>query len=214
MTDCTRCHAKTDNGDLMTNTTEDESRKVTPERLRKDFYRIAIDWVYLRTHLPKPIHNEQARRSTTTEYGHPAEWASDLAARIADTLTDWHSMLAETRNETPPATRAGEQHRVVKAWQYLEPRVEQLIQLVEPEAFAEINDIHWQFKRNLGYTNPTHTLPTPCPNYDCEGLRTLQRKIAVGNDIIECGVCGYTVQEQYYPLFARMILDTLLDEAV
>lgn len=183
-----------------------------PEHIRRDFHQITLDWIYLRTHLPRPIHTNQPRRNTTRQYGHPAEWASDHAARIADILTEWHSMLAEHRNETPPPTHAAEQRRVVKAWQYLEPRFDQLTQLVDTEAFTEIRDIHWEFKRRLGYTNPTHTLPTPCPNDEC-GQLTLQRRIAVGTDLIECGACGYTVQEQHYPLFTRMILDTLIDQA-
>lgn len=186
--------------------------KLTPEKLRRNFYRIALDWLHLNRTLPTPLRGEHARRPAFREYGHPAEWASDLAARIANVMTEWHAALAEERNETPPQTDTAEKTRVIKAWQYLEPRFDHLHQLAEPEAFDEIREIHWEFKRRLGYTNPTYILPTPCPNDEC-GHLALQRRVAVGTDLIECGACGYTVHEQHYPLFARMMLDLIIEQS-
>ena len=38
----------------------------------------------------------------------------------------------------------------------------------------------------------------------------MQRHVKVGNDLIICGRCGYTVREDHYPLLVRMVLDDAL----
>ena len=184
---------------------------IPSDKLRHYFHQLLLDWIHLHTTLPTPLQSENARRQPIREYGHPAEWASDTKAKIVDLLTEWHTMLAEHRNETPPPTGA-EQVRINAAWRYLEPRCDQLASLIEREAFTELKDLHHEVKRRLGYTNPHYNLPIPCPNDEC-GLRTLQRRIAVGTDLIICGSCGYTIREEHYPLFSRMMLDTLIDTA-
>lgn len=179
--------------------------------IRRDFYRLALDWMHLRTFLPKPIAQENGRRSKYREYGHPAEWASDKCAEISGLFRSWHDLVADERNETPaPPNTAAEMVQIVKGWQYLEPRFEQLVGLVEPDALKEISDLHRQIRSALGFTSPRQVLPIPCPNVEC-GLRTLTRNIAVGRDFIVCGSCGYTVPENYYPLFVRIALDTLIE---
>ena len=192
----------------------EESKKPNPDHVRRDFNRLAWDWVQLRWRLPKPVQQENGRRSAYREYGHPAEWASDKAAQIAALFHSWHEMLADERNETPPPpTRVAEVIQVSKAWTYLEPRIEQLVKLVEPEAFRELVDLHHQIGNALGYGNPKQVLPIPCPDERC-GLRTLTRNIAVGKDYIVCGSCGYSVSERYYPLLVRITLDTLIESAL
>lgn len=184
-----------------------------PKQIRRDFYRLALDWVHLHQHLPKPIQGAITRLPSYRNYGHPREWASDKAAQIAEVLHDWHDLMAQHRGERkPPAPSTAEQTRVVKAWQYLEPRIEQLCTLVEPEALAEIRTIHHSIRAALGANNPKQLLPIPCPSDEC-GLRTLTRTVTVGKDVIECGSCGYTVPETYYPLFVRMALETALAQA-
>lgn len=185
--------------------------KVNPDKLRHDLYWLALDWVHLHNHLPIPPLRRVERTSNTREYGHPAEWASDRAADIADILHSWHDLLAEHRAETPPPN-GSEQVRVVAAWQYLETRCDQLAYLVDPDDLREIPDLHFEIRRRLGHTNPKYTLPIPCPNDEC-GLRTLARITTVGRDWIECGACGYAVKEEHYPLLIRMTLDTLIDSA-
>lgn len=187
---------------------ETQRNPMTGDKLRNQIRNLVLDWVLLRTALPIPPRIE-GRKLARLEYGHPAEWASDTASHITDILASWHDLLAEHRNETPPPTGA-EQVRISAAWKYLDPRCDQLVDMVEPEAFAEINDTHWRIKRTLGYTNPPQTLPMPCPNGDCE-LLTLQRIVLVGRDFVECASCGYSIKEQHYPLLIRMALDTLID---
>jgi ribosomal protein S27AE len=182
--------------------------QLTPEKLRRTFYQLALDWTHLHHHMPVPPHPPNARTSNTRSYGHPAEWASDKAADIADIITSWHDLLAEHRNEKPP-TRGCEQHRIVAAWKYLDPRCEQLTELVEPEALNELPELHQSIRRALQLDKPRYTLPIPCPNNEC-GLRTLIRTVHVGQDFIACGACGYTIKETHYPLLIRMTLDAFL----
>lgn len=183
--------------------------RANPEHIRRDFHHLVIDWCHLHTRLPKPMQTAAARRPASREYGHPSEWASDTAAKIAALLWSWHDLMAEHRNETkPPPETASERVRVRRAWIYLEPRIEQLCEIVDAEALTEIRQLHQQIRNTLGATNPVQLLPIPCPGQDC-GLRTLTRRVAVGREIIVCGTCGYTVREDYYPLLCRIAIDQL-----
>lgn len=190
---------------------------MSADKIRRNFYLLALDWVHLRTHLPAPAHSEKGRRPKIREYGHPAQWASDRAAEIAAMFNSWHELLASYRNETPPPpSTAAEQVRVVKAWNYLEPRFEQLVEVVELEALGEVSDLHFKIRRALGLSQPLQVLPVPCPNGECQ-LRTLTRTISVGRDHITCGTCGYTVVDDVegknYEWLARVMLDILIDSA-
>lgn len=185
--------------------------KPHPKKVRLDFYRLALDWVHLHTHLPRPI-STPGRSSKYRDYGHPAQWASDKAAQIAGMFQSWHDLVAEERSETPPPRNCAELVSVVKAWQYLEPRFDQLVTMVEPDALQEIVDVHREVRRALGHTKTRQIMPIPCPNPDC-GLLALTRTIAVGKDYIQCGSCGYTIADSYYPLLVRIALDTLIESA-
>lgn len=192
-----------------------QPKRMNPKALRQTLYWLTLDWIHLRTQLPTPTNtnNTGARiRTSRKEYGHPAEWASDKAAKIVTLVTGWHDYLAEHRNETPPP-QGNEQHRLVAAWKYLEPRLEQLCELVEHEALKELPDLHHGIRRALGHTKPRYTLPVPCPSTDC-GLRTLERCIGIGQDFIICGACGYTVRDDpagnNYRWLVRVCLDTLI----
>ena len=192
--------------------TDTEPKPANPDHIRRDFHRLTLDWVHLHTQLPKPLRGNHTRPPAYRDYGHPAEWASDNAARIAGILHDWHDLVAEARNErNPPPPTASEQTRVTAAWHYLEPRIEQLVQLVAAEAFTELRDIHQHIRAALGHTHRKQILPIPCPGQDC-GLRTMTRRIAIGRDLITCSTCGYTVREDYYPMLVRIAIDTLSDQ--
>jgi hypothetical protein len=208
-----------------------EARRISPNRLRLTMYWLALDWIQLRSmpepgsrSAPKVSKMEFARVSNVPEIGHPAEWASDKASEIVAVLSGWHDYLAEERKEKQPTKRiifgtdefrsaipapASEQRRLIAAWRYLEPRCEQLVELVEAEALKEIPDLHFRIRRTLGLWAPKYTLPIPCPNSDC-GLKTLIRVNGVGRDFISCDSCGYTIKEVHYPLLIRMTLDAFL----
>lgn len=196
-----------------------QSQPMTPDRFRLTLYRLVLDWIHLTTAFPSPLAtgSSAGRRATSRIYGHPAEWASDTAALIATTLNGWHDTLADHLHETPPPPpSAPERVRILAAWRYLEPRVEQLLALTDtaddPAASTEIGELHHRIRWQLGHTRPRHTLPIPCPNTDC-GLKTLQRTTGVGQDMVVCAVCGYTVKDAHYPLLIRITLDTLIDPA-
>lgn len=205
----------------------DKPKQMNPKHLRRTLYWLALDWINLTTTLPTPPKREQMRRSNTREYGHPAEWASDTAADIADKFTSWHDYLAEERGEKRPIIGAivggrtfrsrveknqDERRRVVAAWKYLEPRCEQLVQMVDYEDLRELPELHHRVRSTLGHFMPKYTLPIPCPNEEC-GLRTLVRVQGVGQDFISCDSCGYTIKEVHYPLLVRMTLDAFLSVA-
>jgi hypothetical protein len=199
-------------GDTMTSPEpEEQQRKMTGEKARRNFYLLAVDWVHLHIWLPTPPRREFVRHQKAREFGHPAEWASDRAAEIAAMFSEWHDLVAEHRNETAPP-KGSEECRVVAAWKYLEPRFEQLVELVDAEALGEIAELHRRVRSTLGLNNPPQNLPIPCPNVEC-GLLTLQRIIGVGRDFVACGNCDYTIKEEHYPFLVRMSLDTLIDAA-
>lgn len=215
----------------MTMTAPDEApeqapRRMPAKRLRQTLYWLALDWIQLDSTLPSPPKGEGGRASNIKDYGHPAEWASDKARQIVDLVTSWHDYLAEERNERGPTTgvafgRTGQfqsrvettqkdRLRLVAAWKYLEPRCEQLVELVDADALKELPDLHYGIRRTLGHNAPKYTLPMPCPNYECE-LLTLVRVQGVGQDFISCDSCGYTIKELHYPLLIRMALDAFLN---
>ena len=189
-----------------------ERKKLTGDALRAQIRRLALDWAYLKAMMPAPSSSEVAVRMSR-EYGHPAEWASDMAAKIVDVLSSWHDLMAEKRNETPPPdARYSERVRLHAAWKYLEPRCDQLVETVEHEALSEIPAMHRHILNVLGISARKQVLPVPCPSVEC-GLRMLMRTVGIGEDFVTCGACGYTIREKYYPLLVRMALDTAMDQA-
>lgn len=202
----------------------EKPKRMNPNQLRRTIYWLTLDWIHLRTDIALTSGNGAQRTSNVKDYGHPAEWESDTARDIVDKLSEWHDYLAEQRNETQPrrkrmrlnddgndvwAWAVNEKQRLVAAWKYLEPRCEQLVELVEKEALQELPDLHHRIRKTLGQYVPKYTIPVPCPNPEC-GLRTLMRVMGVGQDFITCDACGYTIKDVHYPLLIRMTLDAFL----
>ncbi len=209
-------------------------RKVSANKLRQTLYWLSQDWIHLNRTLPVPATGE-GRQSNMRAYGHPAEWASDQCAKIADLMWNWHDLVADRRGETPPTpptingqrTRR-EQDIIVAAWRYLEPRIEEVLaetvpftQLrvpyrwewaIDDEAFQEIFDLHRHIRNRTGQSNAKTILPMPCPNYDC-GMLALVRAQGMAQDFVICGACGYTVPDTHYKLLTRILLDTLTNTA-
>lgn len=184
-------------------------------RFRQDITRLILDWVNLHHYMPTPLLREQTRRTTSREYGHPAEWASDTAAHIAGLLNDIHDNLAEALNATPPPhPGTTETVRIRAAWKFIDPRIQDLArQEWAGDSAEEVRQLHGRIRSRLGHSNPTETIPMPCPNDRC-GLRTLERRIRPGTDLITCGNCGYTVKDDRdgsnYRWLVRVCLDTLI----
>lgn len=129
-------------------------QKPNPEHIRNDLTQLVTDYTLLTT-LPKPAANETLRGSPSKDYGHPAQWASVNLTRIANLLSTWHSAVAQQRKETPPPPRhAHETVRVKKAYRYLEPRTQDLIDTIDPDDLKEMARLHAAIQSGLGITGP------------------------------------------------------------
>ena len=173
--------------------------------------RVVLDWVQLHRDLPAPHKGAKERSAKVKDYGHPAEWASDMLANIAGSLHAAHDNLADALSEAaPPETVRNEQAAVRDAHNYLSVRIEKLCrQNWAPEIITEWLGLHSTVRHQLGMTRPRIALPAPCP--ECE-LRTLTRYIDVQRDWIECGNCQAQIKGEHYPLYTRMVLEELVTE--
>lgn len=181
-------------------------------RYRRVLWWLVLDWVHLATTMAAPLRTATAGRPTTGRvYGHPAEWASDTATQVADRLNDLHDDLSDHLHETPPPNPyVRDASRVRAAWSYLECRVDRLATHPAATDLAlEVIELHGRIRARLGHTRPCYTLPLNCP--DCE-LRTVVRTIDPGQDLVSCQNCGWFTREENYGLFARMIIDAMIDE--
>lgn len=216
-------------------------RRVSARRLRGTLYWLVQDWLMLSRQLPAPV-AERVRRSSNARraYGHPAEWASDEAALIAEVFWSWHDLVAELRGERrphPPVVggrrRRSEESMIREAYRYLDPRLDDLLEsgwvlpvpyadadqwewTVADDAFDELFAMHGRIRARTGQTNVKQILPMPCPNSDC-GLKALERVIGMhtldGRDrqeFVVCGACGYRVPEPNYRFLTRVLLDQVL----
>ena len=213
-------------------------RRVSAANLRRTLYWLSQDWIHLNTTLPVPS-SPGGRSSNVRAYGHPAEWASDQCARISDLFWSWHDLVAELRDETPPAAVVVDRRRVrreqdviVAAWKYLEPRIDDLVAAghdvpfdelpvpwyrkwdwdIDDEAFDEVFDLHRHIRNRTGQSHAKVILPMPCPNLDC-GMLALVRAQGMAQDFVICGACGYTVPDRHYRFLVDVLLDTLADAA-
>lgn len=176
--------------------------------------RLAFDYVLLRTTYPAP-QSSQTRTSPkgSREYGHPAQWASDTARSIADCLDATDEALRDHLNHLPPPPRVRAECRVVNhAYKSLRARSEYLARFPGAQAFLEeATDIHKTVRRLLGMTRQRKALHVRCP--ECRQLPVFRTVYDDRRDVIECHHCGYQIKESEYGLYARIVVDELLDEA-
>lgn len=143
------------------------------------------------------------------EFGHPAEWASDMKRRIADVIDEIANGLRDHRGDTPANPHRAEGRKVATEHRYLTAQFESLCTYpAAADSAEELEDLHGDVRRALGQTRPSFKLDTPCPQ--C-GLITMQRTVDLDrSDRINCMNCGHTIEEQYYPLYMRMVLEDVL----
>ncbi len=181
---------------------------------RKILDRVALHYVLLRVTLPRPVPppGERVMRTTVAKvYGHPAEWASDIAAAVADQLGDAHDGLADhLHHDPPPHPGSREYGRVAHAHHYLTMWFDQLCTYpAAGDTAVALYDLDRDIRRGLGKTDPQRFLPVPCPACDLLGLvRTIS--LDDGEDSVECRSCGEQIPSERYGWWTR----TLLDEAI
>jgi len=179
---------------------------------RKILDRLAMHYVVLRMTLPKPVPatRERVMRVVAKEYGHPAEWASDMARAVADQMGEAHDGLADhLRHDPPPHPGSREYGRVAHAHHYLTSWFERLCEYPAAGDTAEaLYDLDRVIRRGLGQTDPRRHLPVPCPG--CELLTLVQEIDGAGTDSVECQACGHLIRAEHYGLWTRMLVDDML----
>ncbi|WP_457125699.1 hypothetical protein [Mycobacteroides abscessus] len=209
---CAHPDCKRDNGKPAH--TPDGMCRSCQRRVATALERVVLDWVQLHQ-LPAPNKGDKMRGAKVKDYGHPAEWASDMLTKIAICLRAAHdnlaSTLAEQGHEAPGEDYPSERAAVIAAHTYLSVRIDKLCrQEWAPDIIAEWHGLHSKVRSQLGLTRPRIALPTPCP--DCD-MRTLTRYIDVQRDWIECGNCQTQIRSEHYPLWTSIVLEELVTEA-
>lgn len=188
---------------LTTQVMCDRSRR----HYRRELDWIVMDYVTLKASMPMPVkRGGQQRSSNLKSFGHPAEWASDQAAEIAQALNWIEDGLREHLKHEPPPHPFGDQNRLVDhAYKYLIDRFDDLCTYpAAGDSAEEVHDIHRRVRRLLGQTRFAQRLPTPCPSCDTAALvRTV--------DQINCEECGTVIREEHYEFMATVILDELIN---
>lgn len=178
--------------------------------------RLALHYVLLRVTLPKPVPppGERIMRVVAKTWGHPAEWASDTAAAIADQLNDTHDNLAEhLHHDPPPHPGSREYGRVAHAHHYLTAWFDRLCTMPGAGDTAEaFHELDRDVRRGLGKTDPRRFLPVPCPSCELLGLvRTIS--LDDGEDSVECRSCGERIPSERYAWWTRTLIGELVDDA-
>lgn len=181
-------------------------------RTRQTLDHLLLDYATLRTQYPTPTSNTPTRRAPRREYGHPAEWASDTARHIADLLDLASEALRDHLGHLPPPPRQRSETRVINhAYTTLTTRLTDFCtQPGATDTITELNDLHHRIRAMLGHTRQRTLLPAPCPTCGSIGVtRTVNND---RSDTIECEHCGRTISEAEYGLYARILIDDLLDQ--
>lgn len=207
------CRDISGNPQITSITICDSSRR----HYRRNLDQLLLGYVQLRDELPRNQGrglDEDPIKTPHREYGHPAEWASDLSRLIADLLGEAHDGLAEyLHHDPPPHPGNREPGRVVVSFRYLTNWFDDLCTYPAAEDTAvSLYELSGQVRHGLGKSNRAKRLHIPCP--ECE-LLTLVRKLdRAGTDEVDCVNCGYHIAKEHYGLWARIIMDELLQATI
>lgn len=172
---------------------------------------IRDDYLTIHAAMPTPLGGNGVMVTASKEYGHPAEWASDMKRRLADTVDAIADDLRDHLGHTPANPGRREARKFDTEHRYLTAHLDDLC--VFPgavDAAIELDDLHADIRRALGQTRAATKLDTPCPECD---LITMRRTVELDrSDTIECMNCGATVKEEHYGLYTRVVLDALLND--
>lgn len=207
---CVYPGCRDNNGDprLTRDTICDPSRR----HYRLVLDRLAVHYVLIRRDLPAVAAEpgERVMRVVAKVYGHPAEWASDVARAIADQLNDAHDGLADVlRHDPPPHPLSRELGRVKAAHHYLTSWFDELcVYPAAGDTAVALYDLDRAVRRGLGLTDPRRFLPVPCPSCHLLGLvRTIGPDD--GTDTVDCHnpACGESIPAERYGWWTRVLLE-------
>jgi len=178
-------------------------------RYRKMLDWLAMDYVALRELPPLARADDErlGKAARSKEFGHPAEWASDMMRKLAGMLNVIEDGLRDELGHQPAVhPQTAEAVMVRRAHSYLVPHFDQLCTYsAAPDTAEELSDLHRAIRHGLGQTKVVQRLPLRCPW--CETAALVRD---VGQ--IDCAACGKTVREELYGWLTGRILDQMLDD--
>lgn len=161
---------------------------------------VTLDYVNLKHNMPKPVAKNKAGRGSPSRagYGHPAEWASDTAAEIKETLFWLTEELASELLAEPPLRLGSDEAAVVReSHRYLLNNFDWLARMPMAEhAALELTELHKAVREGMGHTRMGERLPAPCPSCDVAALvrreptRPRYRGMAGQDGYIRCANCA------------------------
>ncbi|SDJ07664.1 hypothetical protein SAMN05444157_1611 [Frankineae bacterium MT45] len=175
---------------------------------------LMLDYLTLVTQLPKPVRSGTSvgKAPKSKSFGHPAQWASDMAREIAAAFHFAELMLAEhlghDRVLDPKKPQAA---RTRDAWLYITNLFDAFCS--SPVAVYQVPvflDLHRKVRGAMGYRRVVKTLPMTCPKCDLAGTMTIEA--GGGTDQVTCSACGYAVDENRFDFLAKMFVEDALDK--
>lgn len=184
------------------------------ESCRRRYLRV-LDWLAedyetIAATMPQPVAGGAGRRGKAISFGHPAAWASDTLALIADVLNAIEDNLREHNGHgtAPDPERTREVFRVSHALRYLTDHLEDLCTFPDAgDSAGELVDLHRVAYVGLGMARFREKLPVPCQAPECDA-RQLFREVGR----IYCAECGDSWPEENYPRLTLIIADEIRDE--
>lgn len=170
---------------------------------------LVMDYVTIKTSMASPMRRPKDGSKHVSpkakSFGHPAEWASDAAALIADQLNELEHDLREHLDDGAAVyPRVLEMHRVVLAYAYITRHFDALCTHPAGQDYAEnLVDLHGKMRSALGQTRFAEHLPIPCPTCD---VKSLVRSVGE----ITCSHCKRVIREDQYPFLTRIVIDDLI----
>lgn len=164
---------------------------------------LAEDYALIRATMPLPVAGVGVKvRGVSREYGHPAAWASDTLALIANILNAAETRLREFNGHGPaPLPTVREPDRVQHALTYLADQFNALCEFQDAVNTAEeLVELHRLAYIGTGRHRMAEKLPAPCPNCD-----TLQLVREVGQ--VSCMECGLRFPDEEYPRLALILAE-------
>lgn len=170
------------------------------------------DYLTLKAFMPQPKTTDQIR-STRVQFGHPTEWASDMAYAIAKNLNRIEDDARADLGDPPGFNiyTAREIEVMKSAHHYISARLDRIIDTnadTATDLADTVHDLHGTVRRTLGYNKQVQRLPgAHCPTCDAA---TLTRTVGQ----IDCESCGRIIPEKDYERLAHILAWDAIDRVI